>query len=141
MIVLYAESSALLAWLLGDPRQDDVIHALGSAETTITSSVTVVECARALVRARSMRRISTADERTALRFLDETLSTWHVLDVTDDVVAAACRRFPHEPVRSLDALHLASAVTVQDAVGAMSMLSLDDGVRRNAAALGMNVVP
>ncbi|HXT16059.1 MAG TPA: type II toxin-antitoxin system VapC family toxin [Gemmatimonadaceae bacterium] len=141
MTVVYAESSAVLTWLLGEPGQDAVIRVLESAESTVTSAITVVECARALVRARHTRRITAADETAALRLLDDTSQAWNILDVTDDVIAAACRRFPHEPVRSLDALHLASAMTLRDALGALQVVSLDDRVRRNAAALGMMVGP
>jgi predicted nucleic acid-binding protein len=140
MTVVYAESSAVLTWLLGEPGQDAVIGALSAAESTTTSAITVIECARALVRARHLRRITAADESAAIRLLDGTLRSWNVMDVTDDVVAAACQRFPHEPVRSLDALHLASALTLHDAVD-VQMVSLDDRVRRNAVALGMAVAP
>lgn len=141
MTVVYAESSAVLTWLLGEPRQDAVIRAFESTDTVVTSAITIVECARALARARAMRRIQADDEREALRLFDDTLRGWNVLDVTDDVVAAARRRFPHEPVRSLDALHIASALTLHEALGELSVASLDERVRRNAEALGMSVVP
>jgi len=141
MTTLYAESSAVLSWLLGEANQDDVITALTEADTVVGSSLTVLECARALLRARTMQRISATDERTALELLESAAESWHLLEVSDAVLATARQRFPHEPVRSLDALHLASALTLQNALGVVHMLSLDDRVRRNAASLGMTVVP
>jgi len=141
MTVLYAESSAVLSWLLGEPNQDAVIDALTEAETVVASALTVLECTRALLRARTMHRISAAAERAALRVLDDAAESWHLLDLSDDVIAAARQRFPHEPLRSLDALHLASALALRDALGDLLVLSLDERVRRNAASLGLNVTP
>src|SRR6185437_10957259 len=44
MTLVYAESSAVLSWLLGEQQQDDVISVLSSADTVVTSSLTVLEC-------------------------------------------------------------------------------------------------
>jgi len=44
-------------------------------------------------------------------------------------------------VRSLDALHLASALLALAAVRRLTMLSIDERVRRNAKALGLAVAP
>jgi hypothetical protein len=64
-----------------------------------------------------------------------------VLEISEDVVARARAGFPAEPVRSLDALHLASAWSVFATAGSVAMLALDDRVRSNARALGMKVIP
>lgn len=141
MTVLYAESSAVLTWMLGEPNQRAVLSALAGADVVVTSSLTLLECTRALLRARVAGRISAADERAAAGVFDAAIQTWHILDVSDDVLERAGRPFPREPVRSLDAVHLTSALVLQDNVGDVQMLSLDDRVRLNASALGMTVVP
>jgi uncharacterized protein len=140
-MILYVESSAVLAWLLGEPAQKRVIAELQAADRVATSAITAVECSRALARARKDQRISPVEERAALHMLDEAFAAWHVLDITEDVIARARSEFPVEPVRSLGALHLASAWSVLDAAGMVSALSLDDRVRDNARALGMRVIP
>jgi uncharacterized protein with PIN domain len=140
-VILYAESSAVLAWLLGEPGQDEVVAELEAADRVATSTITVVECARALARARHDGRITAVEERAALHLLDEAVGSWHVLDVSDDVVVRARSAFPVEPVRSLDALHLASAWSIYAAAGRLTALSLDERVRANAGALGMVVAP
>jgi uncharacterized protein len=140
-MILYVESSAVLGWLLGEPSQDRVIAELGSADSVATSVVTLVECSRALARARHGGRISAVEERAALHLLGEALESWHLLDVSDEVVQRASAAFPAEPVRSLDALHLASAWSILEAAGEVTALSLDDRVRANAQAMGMRVVP
>jgi len=140
-MILYAESSAVLGWLLGEASQVRVIGELTAADRVATSVVTVLECSRALARARHDDRISVVEERAALHVLDEALNSWNVLDVSDDVIDRARDSFPNEPVRSLDALHLASAGAILDVAGEVTMLSLDDRVRANARALGMRVRP
>lgn len=140
-MILYAESSAVLTWLLGEPGQDRVIAELEAADRVATSAITVVECARGLARARHDGRITAVEERAALHMLDEAAGSWHVLEVSEDVVNRARASFPVEPVRSLDALHLASAWSILSVAGEVTTLSLDDRVRANARAMGMRVAP
>ena len=140
-MILYVESSAVLGWLLGEPSQKPVIAELAAADRVATSVLTLVECSRALARARQERRITPVEERAALHLLHEAVQGWHVIEVSDDVVERARGAFPTEPVRSLDALHLASAGALLDAAGELTTLSLDERVRANAQAMGMRVVP
>lgn len=49
--------------------------------------------------------------------------------------------FPLEPVRTLDALHVSTALAFYEAFGELTMLSFDERVRANAAALGMLLNP
>jgi uncharacterized protein with PIN domain len=138
-MILYAESSAVLAWLLGEPGQAGVVAELERADQVATSAITVVECSRGLARARHDGRITAVEERAALHMLDEVMGSWHVLEVSDDVVARARSTFPAEPVRSLDALHLASAWLIFAAAGELAILSLDERVRTNAHHMGMTI--
>jgi hypothetical protein len=50
-VILYAESSAVLCWLLGEGAAPLVRRELASAELVLTSELTAVECRRGLVRA------------------------------------------------------------------------------------------
>jgi hypothetical protein len=63
------------------------------------------------------------------------------LRLAPDVIDRARRRFAKEPVRALDALHLASALVVKAAVSTFAVLSLDETIRANARALGCDVDP
>jgi len=49
--------------------------------------------------------------------------------------------FPVEPIRTLDAIHLASAILARAAVPDLALLSLDERVRANGRALGFTVLP
>jgi len=61
--------------------------------------------------------------------------------IEGDVVERARRPFPVEPVRTLDALHLSSAVVASARVTDLAILSLDERVRAAGRALGLPVVP
>ena len=139
MSVLYAESSAVLSWLLGEPRQHEVVAELSKAATVVTPSITAIECSRGLLRARLDGRVSEAEEMAALRMLDEAVERWTTLGVFDEVDQGARQEFPQEPVRTLDAVHLATALLFAGALGELRMLSFDDRVRANARLLGMSI--
>jgi uncharacterized protein with PIN domain len=139
--IVYAESSAVLSWLLGESGQQAILHEMSDAEQVVTSTLTIIDCSRALARARALKRLKEAEELAAFHQLDDATAAWHVLDISDRVADRARAAFPREPVRTLDALHLASALVFAEALGAVLILSLDDRVRENAAALGFAVAP
>lgn len=57
------------------------------------------------------------------------------------VLSRARQTFPMEPVRTLDALHLASVLAWDQAIDRLTVASCDERVRGNALALGFDVVP
>lgn len=69
---------------------------------------------------------------------------WYVYAVSDAVLDRVCQPFPREPLRTLDAIHLATAVLVSRDVTPPTVLTVDQrvrGVRDNALALGLGVAP
>ena len=138
---VYAESSAVLAWLIGEPAGDRTRQVLGDATRIVTSSLTVLECSRSLARAADTGRLSPTEELAAIHLLETAGAGWHVHDVSDDVLERARQRFPIEPIRSLDALHLATASIFRRALGDLAVLSLDERIRANAPPLGLTLLP
>lgn len=139
--MIYAESSAVLAWLLGEPRGAEAAEFLRSAEGVIASDLTLVECERVLIRAWSTGLITEADRIDHGRDLEHAAAHWIRLRVNAEVIERALRPFPLEPIRTLDALHLASALVARAIAPNTSVLSLDQRVRENAERLGLAVVP
>jgi predicted nucleic acid-binding protein len=140
-VSLYAESSAVLAWLLGEPRAGDVREILASSDLVISSDLTVVECDRVLIRATLTGDLSEADAASRRAELAAAAACWTMLRPAGEILARARQRFPQEPVRTLDALHLASALAAKAAVPDTRVLSLDDTIRQNARELGFGVLP
>jgi len=66
---------------------------------------------------------------------------WTFMTMDKDVVEGAKSVFPVEPVRSLDALHLASALKARRMLPELSMLTLDQRIRENALPLGFALLP
>ena len=138
---VYAETSAVLAWLFRESGAAAIRQVLDGAERVVSSRLTLVECARALHRARRDGRLSEVKARAAQHFLDEAIEQWVIMDIVGDLVTRAGQPFPVEPVRTPDALHLASALVFHQALGALSLLTLDERVADNARALGLDTVP
>jgi predicted nucleic acid-binding protein len=138
---LYAESSAVLSWLLGEPRSETVRAALASAELVIASELTLIECERVLIRATATGVLSegiAADRRARLRQVSEH---WAILNLDAEVSERARRPFPREPIRTLDAVHLAFALRARSLVTETRLLSLDGRVRESARELGFELAP
>lgn len=133
----YIESSALLAALLErDVAARASIRAQG---TRVTSALTLAEAARAILRGRATGRLSEADARAATRGLRLFARRCDLVGVTDAVLARVGRPFPVEPIRTLDALHLATAEALAEPPALVTIVTRDARVRDNARALGYSV--
>jgi predicted nucleic acid-binding protein len=138
---VYAESSAILAWLLGEEAAPRVREVLAGAEIVIASDLTLIECDRVLIRAVTRGDIAEADAADRRAHLNAAAAHWNVLRIGADIVDRARRPFPGEPVRTLDAIHLASALAARSAIAGLELLSLDDRIRTAGRRLGMHLQP
>ena len=113
---------------------------LAGAELVLSSTLTLVECDRVLIRAVAAAGLeeAVAAERRGLR---SAVEHWILFDLDPDIVDRARRPFPKEPVRTLDAIHLATAVLAQSLVPDLELLSLDDRVRGAATLMGLRLLP
>ena len=133
-ILRYIESSALVAAVLeGDTAARASIRAKGQR---VTSALTAAETSRAVLRARLSGRITAQQERAALLTLQRFSRRCYIVSVTEAILARAARRFPVEPVRTLDAIHLATAEASGDPPALVTIVTRDLRVRDNANALG-----
>lgn len=133
----YIESSALVAALL--ERDAEALKSLRAKTRRITSALTFAEAARAVVRARVALRLTSDQELAAVRALRRFERRCFVVAVTGDVLARVRRPFPIEPVRTLDAVHIATAESLGDPPQLMTIVTRDNRVRENATALGYSV--
>jgi predicted nucleic acid-binding protein len=138
---VYAESSAVLAWLLGEETGRSVREVLQHTELVMASDLTLVECDRVLIRAVTTGEINEAAGADRRAHLNAAASHWHLWRVGPSIVERARHPFPTEPIRTLDAIHLASALAVRSAVPGVELLTLDDRIRRAAKQLGFQVQP
>lgn len=137
MSAIYLETSALLSWLLGQSGGATVRAEIDRAEVVVTSIVTPLEAERALARSLRTDALSEVDVRRARGALARARASWIVMTLTDEVAARAGAAFPVEPVRTLDAIHLATALRFVEAFPDLRLLTLDRRVAANGSALGL----
>ncbi len=139
--LLYLESSAVLAWLFAEQTAADVEPFLRSGRPLVASDLTLMECRRAIIRAASKKRITPSQAAERRRTLVNASRDWNFLDISTQIRHRAGEPFPIEPIRTFDAVHIASALLLAETSDAVTILSLDDRVRDNARALGLSVAP
>lgn len=141
MTTLYVETSTVLCWLLGESRAAQVAGVLDDAKRVVTSTLTQLEGERCLLRHHLVGRTSEAAYRHALGVFRDASADWQTLEITRGVRKRAAERFPVEPVRSLDAIHLASALAFAEMFGAVAVLSFDQRIQDNLEPLGLHTLP
>jgi len=131
------ESSALVAALL--EHDTAVMRPLPVGTQHVTSALTLAEAGRAIVRARATARLTAAEEQAAVRALRTFERRCFILDVDRAVLARVRRPFPVEPIRTLDAVHLATTELLGEPPQLVTVVTRDARVRDNARALGYAV--
>jgi predicted nucleic acid-binding protein len=132
--VRYMESSALVAALL--ERDTAVVKEVPRGTQQVTSALTLAEAARAIIRARATGRLTGEEEQAAVRALRTFERRCFILDVDRAVLDRVRRPFPVEPIRTLGAVHLATAEHLGEPPPLVTIVTRDGRVRENAEALG-----
>ena len=140
-MTLYAESSAILAWLLEQPGGWQAYDDLRAEELVVTSELTMIECDRALHRHVAVGQLATKAADGLRDDLAGVSSTWAVAPMAAEIVGRARASFPDDRIRTLDAIHLASAMAARDSLGEVALLTLDDRIRATGLLLGFRVLP
>ncbi len=126
----YADASALVKLVLSEPESEPLLEYLQAHGTALTSRIATVEVARAVERVVEMTPAHTA----VLAAIWETAT---VIELDARLATEAVRIGPRT-LRSLDAIHLASALSVGDELEAM--ITYDARLADAARARGMTVV-
>jgi predicted nucleic acid-binding protein len=105
----------------------------------ITSTLTIAETSRAVLRAHLAGRVTVQQHRAALLTLQKFARRCHIVSVTDAILTRAGRPFPVEPIRTLDAIHLATAEALGEPPALVIIITRDMRVRENSTALGFSV--
>lgn len=140
-MTLYAESSAVLRWLFNEAAGEQVLTHLQDASKVVCSRLTLIECRRVVRRGVSDHRIREVEATELSTVLGEAAARWATLEIYRDVAERAEGSFPVEPIRTLDAIHLASALTLRHSLPDLVLLSTDTRVRANGEALGFHLLP
>lgn len=124
----YIDSSALLKLVVREAETSALEAYLANCEGLITSRLAVVECVRAARRAAGARLLQT---------VEQVFEAVYLLEITPAIIdRAASTGSPM--LRTLDAIHLATALSVEDP--ALTMLVYDERLAEAARAAGLAVV-
>lgn len=138
-MTVYAETSAVLRWLFAEEGGEGLRDVLAAAEKVAASRLTLIETRRVVRRAERESRITAAQAADILAIFAQAASTWAILEISEEIARRAEDGFPNEPVRTLDAIHLASALFLRQSFPDLTVVSADDRLRKNAALLGFQM--
>ena len=129
----YLDSSVLLRHiLLGE---EPIRHAL-EFPRVVSSELIEIECRRVLHRCRLAGELTDEALTVARERLDEVLAGIDLLEMSRQIKQRAMAPFPVN-VRTLDALHVATALMVGEDAGGVALFSHDEGMNRCARSLGI----
>jgi uncharacterized protein len=124
----YIDSSAVLKLAIREPETAALEAHVAALDGLVSSRLTVLECRRAARRTSRVR---------ILQAVDGVLDAVYLLDVTQAILDDAARADP-PLLRSLDAIHLATALSIGDAQ--VEVITYDKRFADAARANGLTVV-
>lgn len=134
-MIAYLDASVVIRHIL---RGDVTIRHALEYPTVLSSELVEIECRRVLLRCRLQDDLTDETLVEAVRRLDGVLGGIDLVDLSPAIKRRAMESFPVS-VKTLDALHLATALAVAAAAdnGKIVMFSHDRAMNLGAYALGM----
>lgn len=132
---IYLDTSAILRALLEAGASPDIERGLREARVLITSRLTVVEAARALLRLRQSGMVAETRLADAARELDALWARCDLWELTSAVCDLAAAIAPAKPLRTLDALHLATYLVARRRLGEVELITADRRLAEAAEAV------
>jgi hypothetical protein len=142
MKAVYLESSAIgRAFVHGDGEAYAAVRSAMRGRTSVTSELTLTELNRAWARAEVEHLVTAAQAAEGRRKVGALLTRCHIVALDSTILIRAGEAFPAEPVRTLDAIHLATALNWEREVGGeLAVCTRDRRVTENAVALGFKLL-
>jgi predicted nucleic acid-binding protein len=133
-VILYLDTSALVKLYFEEIGSAEVRKRVGSAAFVATSRVAYVETLSGLARKTREGTVSSTDRSRALKVFHQDWKQFFVVEVSDPVCRRAGELVNAHPLRSLDAIHLASALLVRERTEAVVEFAAFDRRLSHAAA-------
>lgn len=94
---------------------------------------------RTIVIAQAKGRLSPDEYRATVRWIRRFANRCEIVAIGEEVMERVGRAFPVEPIRTLDAIHLATADLIGESPALISIVTRDVRIRQNALAMGYTV--
>ena len=101
--------------------------------------LSIVETGRALIRAETEGIINAGEHQRLKGLFAEHSISWVYLEINSSVRNRATQPFPVEPIRSLDAIQLSTAIEFIQIYPDLVVFSFDKRIVDNIAPLGLNM--
>lgn len=136
-MIAYVDSSVILRFVLEQP---DPLMELLDFDSRVTSYLTEVECMRAVEAARQRRQLSAEESGDRRRAAFAHLRRMRRVLPSLSILRRAGEPYPL-PLRSLDAIHLATALTLRDrGVADLVFATHDRQLARVALSMDLEVL-
>ncbi len=132
---LYLDTSAVLRAVLEGGTTPAMEEAIAAAGILVTSRLSLVEAARALMRLRITGKATEVQLADTGRQLDALWARCEIWELTGLVCETASQVAPGNPLRTLDALHLATYLLARRRIPDLELLTAD---RRLSEAAGLS---
>ena len=113
----YFDTSALIKLYVEEPGSQVVSTLVTETASVAIAKVAFVEVHAGLARRRRAGDLSVTGYDRTCRLFEEQWRTYVRLDLRDDILVQARELVRRHPLRSLDAIHLASALALRAALG------------------------
>lgn len=136
-MIAYLDASVALRLILREP---EPLARWRDIERVVASALTEVECLRTLDRLAHLDKMSAADLATKRAAVYDLLEAVEIVAIGPSILRRASQPYP-SPLGTLDALHLATAMSWQDMSGQQITFATHDRALAVAArASGFDVV-
>lgn len=126
---LYLDTSAVLRAILESDMTPEIEAKIAAAPILLTSRLTQVEAARALLGVRSLRTVSEAKLADATRDINRLWRRCDIWELSPSVCRLAAEVAPGHRLRTLDALHLATYVLARERIADLELVTFDERLR------------
>ncbi len=133
---VYLDSSVVLRVALGEP---EALRDWSSITDPVSSELTRIECLRTIDRARIQRRLDEPAVSRVRADLLQMIDTFTLIELDGAVKARAAEPFP-TLLRTLDAMHLASALLARERIEGLAFATHDRELGTAARSMGFEVL-
>ena len=113
-MIAYFDTSALIPLIVDEPASAVCVRLWNEAERVVSSRLLYPEARAALAQAERMKRLGASELEHAVQELDSLVSEISFLELSADVAASAGDLAQAHGLRGYDAVHLASALLLND---------------------------
>ena len=133
-VALYLDTSVALRATLERGTTPEIEALLAAAPVLVTSRLSLVESARALLRLRQQGSVAESRLADARRELDALWTRCELWELTPAVCDLASRVAPDRALRTLDALHLATFLMARRRIEGLELLTADERLENAAGS-------